>query len=346
MSANDIVLVIVSGLGVIHGLFLSIFLWIYTKGNTLSNKLLSLLLIVLSFRVGKSVFLEFAEQLDIKLVFTGLGTIMAIGPLFYLFAQSCVQKAKPFNNLNLTHFIPAVAGVCFGLWLTEPDLETLPMWVFVTLFLIYYLHFIIYLVISLHYTRKHRSELNQDVYKLLCLLFYALLAIWVAYVLNLFDDTVPYIVGPVLYSVVAYVVSFEVIRQGYLDKIDQTKYKTTPASEEQIDQLFHRALKVVVEEAQYANPELSLKSLSEAVHASPQMLSMVINQKSQKNFNSFVNTYRIQEATRLLQDSRYNNLTIAAIAFEVGFNSISSFNTAFKNQTGQTPQTYRKQLTK
>ena len=246
----------------------------------------------------------------------------------------------------MTHFIPAVAGVCFGLWLTESDLDAIPMWVFVTLFLTYYLHFIIYLVVSVLYTRKHKSELNQDAYKLLRLLFYALLAIWVAYVLNLFDDTVPYIVGPVLYSVVAYVVSFEVIRQGYLDKIDQTKYKTTPASEEQIDQLFHRALKVVVEEAQYANPELSLKSLSEAVHASPQMVSMAINQKSEKNFNGFVNTYRIQEATRLLQDSRYNNLTIAAIAFEVGFNSISSFNTAFKNQTGQTPQTYRKQLTK
>ncbi|MEQ9100006.1 MAG: helix-turn-helix domain-containing protein [Imperialibacter sp.] len=346
MSANDIVLVIVSGLGVIHGLFLSIFLWIYSKGNSLSNKLLSVLLIVLSFRIGKSVFLEFAEHLDVKLIFVGLGTIMAIGPLFYLFAQSCVRKAKSLDKLKWVHFVPALVGVWFGLWLDEPDLETIPKWVFAILFLTYYLHFIIYLVAGHSYIRRHRLELNQDVWKLLLLLFYALLAIWTVYVLNLFDETVPYIVGPVLYSFVAYVVSFEVIRKGYIAKIHLTKYKTTPASEEQIDQLFERVLKIVVEDSQYKNPDLSLNSLSKAVHASPQMLSMAINQKSAKNFNSFVNTYRIQEATRLLQNSRYDNLTVAAIAFEVGFNSISSFNTAFKTQTGQTPQTYRKQLPK
>ncbi|MEO1097269.1 MAG: helix-turn-helix domain-containing protein, partial [Bacteroidota bacterium] len=65
-----------------------------------------------------------------------------------------------------------------------------------------------------------------------------------------------------------------------------------------------------------------------------------------KNFNSYINTYRIQEASRLLQDETNGHLTIAAIAFEIGFNSISSFNTAFKKQIGQTPQAYRKQFMK
>jgi hypothetical protein len=68
MSAYDIILVAVSGLGVIHGLFLALFLWVYQKGNFLSNKLLSALLIVLSFRVGKSVFLEFTDRMDIKII--------------------------------------------------------------------------------------------------------------------------------------------------------------------------------------------------------------------------------------------------------------------------------------
>jgi len=71
MGAYDIILVIVSGLGVIHGLFLAIFLWAYPKGNLLANKLLSALLITLSFRVGKSVFLEFTQDLDVKIVFVG-----------------------------------------------------------------------------------------------------------------------------------------------------------------------------------------------------------------------------------------------------------------------------------
>jgi len=79
MGAKDIILIVVSGLGVVHGLFLAVFLWVYSKGNHLANKLLSCLLVVLSFRVGKSVFLEFSD-IDVKLIFIGLSAIMAIGP--------------------------------------------------------------------------------------------------------------------------------------------------------------------------------------------------------------------------------------------------------------------------
>lgn len=346
MPASDIILVIISGLGVIHGLFLSIFLWTYSKGSATSNKLLSSLLLVLSFRIGKSVFLEFAENIDVKLIFTGLGTIMAIGPLFYFFCRSCIDKSWRFNKSITLHFLPTLLGICFGLWLEESDLQILPKWIFIVLFLTYYLHFITYLIVSYRYTLKNKSILSADVFNLLTLFFYALLAIWVVYVLNLFDEVVPYIVGPVLYSVVAYVVSFQVIRKGYMEKINQIKYKTTSASDEQLDDIFEKVSRIIADEEEFKNPEVSLNMLSKTLNVSTQILSMTINQKSKKNFNTFVNSYRIQEASRLFQDEANTHLTIAAIAFDVGFNSISSFNTAFKKQIGQTPQTYRKQFMK
>jgi hypothetical protein len=115
MRAYDIILVVISGLGVIHGLFLALFLWGYQKGNPLSNKLLSALLLVLSFRVGKSVFLEFTDRLDIKIVFAGLSTIMAIGPLYYLFARSCTGKSFRLTWRHVLHFIPAMIGFIIGL---------------------------------------------------------------------------------------------------------------------------------------------------------------------------------------------------------------------------------------
>jgi AraC-like DNA-binding protein len=346
MSASDIILIIISGLGVIHGLFLSIFLWIYTKGNSLSNKILSCLLIVLSFRIGKSVFLEFAENLDVKLIFTGLATIMAIGPLFFLFVKSCINKSFRFKRQYWVQFFPSILGIGFGLWLEETHLKTLPLWFFACLFGLYYLHFIGYLIASFQYIRKLKGQISLDVYKLLTLLNYSLFTIWVVYVLNLFDETVPYIVGPILYSLVAYVVSFIVIRNGYIDKVDQTKYKTTPVSEEQLESLFSRVQDIIEGESQYKNAELTLKSLSKDLHVSTQVLSMAINLKSKMNYNSFINSYRIKEASRLFKNEDHKNLTVAAIAFEVGFNSISSFNTAFKKQVGQTPQAYRKQLSK
>jgi AraC-like DNA-binding protein len=347
MSEGQIILIVISGLGVIHGLFVAIFLWVYPKGNTLSNKILGLLLIALSIRVGKSVFLEFTEDLDTKIIFSGLSILMIIGPLFYLFIRSCTSKSFKFNTGHLLHFVPAFLGLVFGLWINENHLETLPISLFAFLFLFYYLHLLVYLILSYQYSlRQKKAGLDQDIFELSRMLFIGLLIIWVAYVSNLFDEVVPYIIGPILYSLVAYLLSFIVIQKGYIQKIDHTKYRTTPVSEEQRDRVYKRALQLVVDEQQYKNPEVSLKSLSESLNVSTQVLSLAINQKSNKNFNSLINTYRIEESIRLFQLKEFENLTIAAIAFEVGFNSISSFNTAFKKQTGQTPQDYRNQLTK
>jgi AraC-like DNA-binding protein len=238
-------------------------------------------------------------------------------------------------------------AVLFGLWINNNDRESLPKLLFVFLFLSYYGHFLIYLIKTKRYiSNQRKAGLKDRTYKLLMLLFYGLLIIWVAYVLNLFDDLIPYVVGPVLYSVVAYLISFIVISKGYLQDVDLEKYKTTRVSDEQIAHLFSKASALIVEQKQFKNPELTLKSLSEALNVSTQVLSMVINQKSQKNFNAFVNHYRVDEAIRLLNDRGYQNLTISSIAYEVGFNSISSFNSAFKKQTNKTPQAYRQQLTK
>ncbi|TRX47272.1 AraC family transcriptional regulator [Fulvivirga sp. M361] len=347
MPANDIVLIIISGLGVVHGLFLALFLWTYSKGKRMSNRLLALLLVVFSFRIGKSVLLEFATALDIKLVFTGLGTLMAIGPLYYLYVLSCADPTFRPKKKQLIHFIPAMLGMSFGLWVREEHTETLPILIFFVLFVTYYSHYLLYLLVSHAYiSRQRKAGLNKNIYDLLKLLFYGMLVIWFAYVLNLFDDTVPYVVGPILYSLVAYVTSFIIIQKGYIQSVGQTKYKTTSVPDEQQEQIYSKVLQLIENEEYYKNPDVSLRSLSERLHISTQSLSMIINQKSRKNFNGFINDYRIKEARRLLHDDRHKNHTVAAIAFEVGFNSISSFNTAFKKQTGVTPAVYRMKVMK
>jgi AraC-like DNA-binding protein len=347
MSFLEIILVVLSGLGVIHGVFLAVYLWTYSKGNSLANKLLSLLLIVLSFRIGKSVFLEFTTNLDVKFIFTGLGSILALGPLYYFFVSASSNKNFRFERRHLLHFLPLPFALAFGLWVEESHLSSLPLAFFILLFAIYYLHYLIYLVIGFFETLKKRKEgLEEDVYRFLRLLFFGLLVIWAVYVLNLFDDEVPYIVGPILYSIVAYVISFIVIKNGYIEKINHTKYKNTPVSDQQSDQLFEKVLQIMNAEKEYKNPDLTLKSLCSSLNVSPQVLSMVINQKSHQNFNTFINNFRIAEATQLLKEEKYKNQTIAAIAFDVGFNSISSFNTAFKKQIGKTPLSFRKEVIK
>lgn len=346
MSAGHLFLIILSSLGVIHGLFLSIFLWGYQSGNQKSNQILSLLLLVLSFRVGKSIFLEFTPDLDVKYIFIGLGTLMTIGPLYYLYTISCFNSTFKFEWKQLIHFIPALIGISFGFWIQESHLDTLPIVFFAVLFISYYLHYLVYLILSNSYINKRKEGENKEVIDWLRLLFFGLLVIWFAYVLNLFDDLVPYVMGPLLYSVVAYAISIIAIRRNSLQKIDFGKYKTTPVSDDQVDVLYRKVEQLIISEKQYRNADLTLKSLSEEMGVSTQILSLVINTKSQTNFNAFINTHRIMEAIDLFKNENYNHRTISSIAFEVGFNSISSFNTAFKKKAGITPQQYRQNLTK
>lgn len=340
LTVSYIALVIISGLGVIHGLLLAAFLFFYRRGNSLSNQLLGFLLIVLSFRVGKSVLLEFTHHLHVKIIFIGLGSMLLIGPLFYLFSKSLLLRSFSLRKIHFLHFLPVIFGMGFGLWIEESHIRSFPFWFFLLAYAIYYLHYISYIVISYRAAIK-AATLQPTNYQLLRLIFFGLLAIWFVYFLNLFDEAIPYIIGPVLYSVVAYSISFVVIRNRFIDKIDHEKYKSTQIPENLSEDIYSKIQTLMVEEKPFKNPDLTLKFLSEQFNQSPQVISMVINQKSGKNFNTFINQYRIEEATKHLRDPKFEHYTISAIALESGFNSISSFNTAFKKHTGLTPLAFR-----
>ncbi|PWH83297.1 AraC family transcriptional regulator [Algibacter marinivivus] len=98
----------------------------------------------------------------------------------------------------------------------------------------------------------------------------------------------------------------------------------------------------MTEEEPFLDPSLTVKSLSEKVNIPHRELSVLINQELGQHFFDFVNGYRIEKAKSILKDNVKTKLTVLEILYEVGFNSKSSFNTAFKKHTGKTPTAYRK----
>ncbi|MEW7280422.1 AraC family transcriptional regulator [Aquimarina sp. 2201CG1-2-11] len=92
----------------------------------------------------------------------------------------------------------------------------------------------------------------------------------------------------------------------------------------------------------YLEETLTLQSLAQKIGIPEKQLSFLINKVVGKHFFDFINTYRIQEAKTLLQDKELN---IQEIMYKVGFNSKSSFNTAFKKNVSTTPSNYRKSNT-
>ncbi|MDN5202267.1 helix-turn-helix domain-containing protein [Fulvivirgaceae bacterium BMA10] len=345
---SEIILLLLSGLGVLHGLVIAIFLWFYRGEKQLSNKLLSVLLLVISFRVGKSVILEFAKEADTKLIFTGLGTIMLIGPLYLLYARSLQQKSFKVKPKHLWHFLPALIAIILGLLSEEHWTRTFPVIFFIIMFVVYYTHYLFYFMFSHHELEDYRNQKgwDKDVYNWLKLLFFAFMSLWVVYVLNLLDEQIPYVIGPILYSIIVYSITFVAIRKGYISNLNKVKYSTTHASKKEVDDLFNKVVTIIDSEELFKSTDISLKTLSKKLMVTPQKLSMTINVKSDSNFNDFINHYRIRRAKQLMKAADHAHLTIASIAYDCGFNSLTSFNTAFKKLSGLTPSEYRRSLNK
>jgi len=93
----------------------------------------------------------------------------------------------------------------------------------------------------------------------------------------------------------------------------------------------------------FLDPELNLDTLAEKVSLSSKKLSQIINTTHKKNFFDYVNSYRIEEAMRILRESSDPGMTVLEAMYHSGFNSKSSFNTIFKKKTGLTPSAYRRQ---
>ena len=96
----------------------------------------------------------------------------------------------------------------------------------------------------------------------------------------------------------------------------------------------------------YQDPELSLKSLAEKLDLHPHELSRIINTALKKNFNDFVNEFRVAEIIRKMRDPANDRLTLLGIAYDAGFNSKATFNRTFRQITGKTALEYKMNLKK
>lgn len=101
-----------------------------------------------------------------------------------------------------------------------------------------------------------------------------------------------------------------------------------------------RLLQFVTDKEPYLDPDLSLRSLAKLVDMHPNQLSMLLNDGIGKNFNEFINQYRIAAFKRLAKVPDNANITVMGLAYEAGFNSKTVFNTYFKKETGLTPKQF------
>lgn len=94
---------------------------------------------------------------------------------------------------------------------------------------------------------------------------------------------------------------------------------------------------LMADERLYLEPELTLSDLARRLQTNASVLSAVVNRAFGKNFNDFVNEFRVEAVKRLLADPKASHLSLLGIGLECGFNSKSTFNRAFRKVTGVAP---------
>jgi len=122
------------------------------------------------------------------------------------------------------------------------------------------------------------------------------------------------------------------------------KYSNSGLSNDDILSIQGALKKVTTETKPYLNPELTINDLAAMIPCNRHHLSQVLNESLKNSFYDYVNYYRVEEAKQLLMNASKENYKISSIAYDAGFNSLSTFNEIFRKHTGTTPSRFRKDL--
>ncbi len=134
----------------------------------------------------------------------------------------------------------------------------------------------------------------------------------------------------------------EILQAKQLEVSDKEETKIQKrAPDNKLEEIVSRIRSVMKDEKLYQEPQLTLQNLADKIEVPSYQLSQAINEGMDMNFYDLVNSYRVEEAKRLLLDEKNKNLTILSVGFEAGFNSTTTFNTVFKKFTGLTPAEFK-----
>jgi len=122
--------------------------------------------------------------------------------------------------------------------------------------------------------------------------------------------------------------------------VELTKNKKALLDENSVVTYSKKLINYINEKSPYLDPKLSLRLLADQIEIHPNQLSWLINESFGKNFNEFINHYRVEFFKQIAKDPNNSNISLIGLAYDSGFNSKTVFNTYFKKETGLTPKQY------
>ena len=348
---------VASLIAVFQSCFVSIQLWTHERGRYWKNKILSFYMLILALLI----FTAYTVTDPVagffipyhKIIFFVNLLAYLIGPLLYFYLKGNLTDNFRFQRKDILHFIPFIIMMILSIIFILPQ-NHFVTWqykprIYNTTFLLSFN--LVYFIMAMRLLKKKKSKKNIET-KVMWLLLVSFIVLWLIQlnflvILNFFRiyKYCPHMTS--LYSICAFLfinlIAFFASRKS--EFYNQLKrYEISSLQKSEINLYKLKLIHLMEKNKPYLNQSLSLLDLANQLALPHRELSQVINESFNQNFYDFINSYRIDDFERILDNGSNSKKTILEIAYEVGFNSKSAFNRAFKKQTGITPKEYKKSI--
>ncbi len=350
---------------------LVIFQTILPVKNRLANYLLAMLLISIAIASAcvlvlwnddVGLFQLFDETL---LPFFLVTAQLLKGPLLLFYVIALTQDAFVLSRRHLLHLIPIVIAL---LWLiifqinssdlrfrdlNETDQQIAnTIWHFIKVMPFFYGLAAVYRVrlyrISLHNQYSNFSPTEPSWLNILSLgfLFSWSFSILVHLVANIIGGESPQVAD--LFGITENYVIFILINALFINSVVHAHQLLTTKPEVSKDKIIEKITDLAIQKVHegmevqkfFLKQNLNIEEFSKRINLPVKEVSAVINKHYNTNFFEFMNSYRVEEAKRLLSDT---DKTVMDVLLEAGFNSKSAFHRFFSRLVGMSPTEYRKQ---
>lgn len=362
---------------VVECFLLVIFQAILPVKNKLANRLLSTFLISIAITSAcvlvlwnddVSLFTAFDEYL--LPYFLAIAQLLK-GPLLLLYVVALTEDAFKLARRHQVHLIPAAIAVVwlaiFQIDSTDLRFRTLGMteterqiangvWHFIKIMPFFYALAAANRVrlyrIGLHNQYSNFSPTEPSWLNILSLGF---LFTWSFSILvHLIANTVALAAPQVsdLFGITENYVIFILINALFINSVAHThKLLTTKPPEITKDKIDEKLTDTAIQKVQqgmelqklFLKQNLNIDEFSKRINLPVKEVSAVINKHYGTNFFEFMNSYRVEEAKRLLSDNQHADMTVMDVLLHAGFNSKSAFHRFFNRLVGMSPTEYRKQ---
>lgn len=346
MSFDNKYIFFLCALGLFNCILVSFYFLFFYKQNRTQNFLFGVLTLLLSIKIGKTLYMSFSFEKHLVFAQIGLSACCLIGIVLYYYLKSTIQGSNHLPRVWKLHFIILFLIILF-IGLFKPYSENIVFWNDYLVWLIYGLWGGYILMSGFLLKRTWRSSLTTVVkdstMKIwLALVFVGNVLIYGAYIVGYFWL---YLVEMLTFSLVFYTLLIYYLssknRKIIFNKVPK-KYGANRIEEGELQSMKASLRALMDEEELFKTPDLKLPEVAKKMNVSAHRLSQFLNDNLGVSFSSYINQRRIDKAIQLLKED--DRFTLEAIGYECGFSTKSVFYSTFKKITGQTPSSFRRQI--